>query len=174
MECALLTVRQLHGECGGLSTSCNACNAQVRFLLPVLPVFNIAAAAAVARIWNNRHKAAWLFASTAACLLVIGSICASTIMLAVSRHNYPGGHALHELHQWQASKMHGSQGPFIVHIDVLPAMTGVSRFGELGWPWTYSKVSHEVPVHTACNILHTCDITGLLALNGATHEICNV
>ena len=27
-----------------------------------------------------------------------------------------------------------------MHIDVLPAMTGVTRFGELGEPWTYSKV----------------------------------
>jgi len=117
---------------------------QVRFLLPVLPFFNIASAAALARIWNNRRKQAWLLPGIAACLLVIGSTCATSVMLAVSKHNYPGGHALHEMHKWQASSGTGSKGPFSVHIDVLPAMTGVSRFGELGDPWTYSKVSHQL------------------------------
>ena len=117
---------------------------QVRFLLPVLPVFNIASAAALARIWKNRHKPAWLLPGLAACLLVLGSTCATSVMLAVSRHNYPGGHALHELHQWQAGNTIGSKGPYSVHIDVLPAMTGVSRFGELGDLWTYSKVSHQL------------------------------
>lgn len=112
---------------------------EVRFLLPILPVFNIAAAAAGARIWQNRHKPAWLFAGTAACLLVAGSLCASAVMLAVSRHNYPGGHALYELHQWQAGRLQGDQEPVSVHIDVLPAMTGVSKFGEQGLEWKYSK-----------------------------------
>lgn len=117
---------------------------QVRFLLPILPVFNIASAAALARIWNNRRKQAWLIPGLAACLLVLGSTCATSVMLTVSRHNYPGGHALHELHKWQASHVTGSKGPFSVHIDVLPAMTGVSRFGEIEDPWTYSKVSHQL------------------------------
>ena len=35
-----------------------------------------------------------------------------------------------------------------MHIDVLPAMTGVTRFGELGAPWTYSKVQDSS---------HSCD-----------------
>lgn len=32
-----------------------------------------------------------------------------------------------------------------VHIDVLPAMTGVSRFGEMGPLWRYSKVRNGPP-----------------------------
>ena len=117
---------------------------QVCFILPILPVLNIAAAAALARIWNNRHKTAALAATTAAFLLVAGSILATTVMLIVSRHNYPGGQALASLHRWQA--LHGN--PLLeslkVHIDVLPAMTGVSRFGQLDCPWTYSKVSEHL------------------------------
>ena len=112
----------------------------MRFLLPVLPVFNIASAAALARIWGNRSKQAWLISGIAACLLILGSACANAVMLAVSRHNYAGGHALHELHRWQTSNTKGIEGPYSVHIDVLPAMTGVSRFGELATPWHYSKV----------------------------------
>lgn len=123
---------------------------EVRFLLPVLPIFNIASATALARIWNNRLKQIWLLPGLAACLLVLGSTCAASVMLTVSRHNYPGGHALHELHKWQASNVTGSKGPFSVHINVLPAMTGVSRFGELGDPWTYSK-EEGIPLEELCH-----------------------
>lgn len=112
---------------------------KVRFLLPVLPVYNIAAAAALSRIWNNRHKTAWSLPSIAAALLLVGTACATAVMLAVSRHNYPGGHAMHELHRWQHHQGEPKEGLFYVHIDVLPAMTGVSRFGEYGPPWHYSK-----------------------------------
>ena len=124
---------------------------QVRFLLPILPVLNTAAAAALARIWNNRHKTATLAATTAAFLLIAGSMLAATIMLIVSRHNYPGGLALADLHQWQALHSNTRLEDMRVHIDVLPAMTGVSRFGQLDSPWTYSKVSgHKLIL--ACGI----------------------
>ncbi|DBA87838.1 TPA: hypothetical protein ACH3X1_004835 [Trebouxia sp. C0004] len=144
---------------------------RVRFLLPVLPVLNIASAAALARIWNNRYKQAWLLPGLAACLLVLGSTCATSVMLTVSRHNYPGGHALHELHKWQANNFTGSKGPFSVHIDVLPAMTGVSRFGELGDPWTYSKEENlsleELHHHGFTHLLSTApNVTGFAQVTG--------
>ena len=122
---------------------------QVRFILPVLPVFNIAAAAALDRIWNNKHKAAWVVPSIAVSVLLVGTACATALIAAVSRHNYPGGHALHELHQWQQGSTAPQDnslgalkdGSYSVHVDVLPAMTGVSRFGEHAPPWHYSKAS---------------------------------
>ena len=124
---------------------------QVRFLLPVLPVFNTASAAALARIWTNRHKAGWRVAWAASLLLLAATPFATTVMVSVSRHNYPGGHALHQLHELHLAGHTGGQqmlqgfeqqasARVKVHIDVLPAMTGVSRFGERGPPWQYSKV----------------------------------
>ena len=123
---------------------------QVRFLLPVLPVLNIAAASALARIWNNRGKRQWLSANATSFLLIAASAMAVLVMLMVSRQNYPGGHALHELHKWQASNSKHDQEALTVHIDVLSAMTGVSRFGQLDAPWTYSKVSITFQDCVAC------------------------
>ncbi len=73
----------------------------------------------------------------------------------VSSLNYPGGVALVSLHQYatpafvrgpsgllrgQKWNVCSSDEPLRVHIDVLPAMTGVSRFGELEACWVYNKV----------------------------------
>lgn len=67
---------------------------------------------------------------------------------------------MHELHKWQHDQRAPQQGPFYMHIDVLPAMTGVSRFGEYGPPWHYSKVitpqqsaNHGQDILPYCHIL---------------------
>lgn len=91
--------------------------------------------------------------------LLLGSAAASAGMLLVSSKNYPGGYALHRLHLLEQPGF-GSRGlgrgqrgqrldpPKRVHIGTLPAMTGVSRFGELGHPWSYSKVRLYITVST--------------------------
>lgn len=124
---------------------------QIRFLLPILPVYSIASAAALGRIWINKHKPAGRLFGAIAVLLLSATAAATTVMTAVSRQNYPGGHALHQLHILHSAGQKASMpalacteqeqvAPVRVHIDVLPAMTGVSRLGELGLPWQYSKV----------------------------------
>lgn len=60
---------------------------------------------------------------------------------------------MHDVHKWQHGQEGPQEGPFYLHIDVLSAMTGVSRFGEYGLPWHYSKARRPVqygtdlPVH---------------------------
>lgn len=79
--------------------------AQVRFLFPVLPIFNVAAAAAVARLYNNRTKSrSWRLLWLCALAMLAASALATGVMTAASRHNYPGGHALAKLHSVEVSE----------------------------------------------------------------------
>ncbi|CAK0780776.1 hypothetical protein CVIRNUC_005171 [Coccomyxa viridis] len=116
---------------------------EVRFLLPVLPLLNIAAAAGIMRAYQNRRKGAgWAGVWLAVVALLACSAAASVLMTLVSRANYPGGHALARLHATEAASAAEAARAgrnLTVHIDVLAAMTGVSRFGEAGKPWLYSK-----------------------------------
>ena len=56
-----------------------------------------------------------------------------------------GGWALQQLHELHASRLRavdcvaGATRSVRVHVDVLPAMTGVTRFGELRGNWEYLK-----------------------------------
>ncbi|KAK9831764.1 hypothetical protein WJX74_008605 [Apatococcus lobatus] len=112
---------------------------EVRFLFPVLPLLNLAAASALARLYINRHKQ-WLgsAAFAAAAALLVANLLATALMTWASAHNYPGGFALRRLHQLDAvTRSHDA--PHLVHIDSYPAMTGVSRFLEQSTPWHYSK-----------------------------------
>ena len=64
---------------------------QVRFLFPVLPLFNAAAAAAAARAWQNRGKSTrWKLAGSFMAAVLAASWLASGVMLYISAHNYPG------------------------------------------------------------------------------------
>lgn len=85
-------------------------HAQVRFLLPVLPLFNVSAAAAVWRVWNNRGKSCiWQAGCCCAVALLAASLAATVLMAAVSRHNYPGGHALAKLHRLEVAEAETAQ-----------------------------------------------------------------
>lgn len=76
---------------------------QVRFLFPVLPLINLAAAPALARLYINRRKQ-WLGRAVflAAASLLAASLLATGLMTWASSHNYPGGYALKRLHELDA------------------------------------------------------------------------
>ena len=65
---------------------------QVRFLFPVLPLFNTGAAVAVARIASSRHRsAAARVAHLGCCCVLAAGFLVTLLMTAASRNNYPGG-----------------------------------------------------------------------------------
>ena len=70
-------------------------------------------------------------------------------LLAVSRTNYPGGEALDLLHRLESPDSYamgnGAANNVTVHIDVLAAQTGVSRFGQLNDHWRYDKTEQLKP-----------------------------
>jgi alpha-1,6-mannosyltransferase len=117
---------------------------EVRFLFPVLPLWNLSAAAAVS--WLQRRRAqsiVWRLVWLAFIAALLAGVGTTVVSVAASKSNYPGGTALRLLHQL-GDKRHAQDAlhkgkNVTVHIDVLPAMTGVTRFGERGAPWVYSK-----------------------------------
>ncbi|XP_020574464.1 dol-P-Man:Man(7)GlcNAc(2)-PP-Dol alpha-1,6-mannosyltransferase isoform X4 [Phalaenopsis equestris] len=108
---------------------------ELRFIICSVPIFNVSAAVASNRVYNNRRKNVWrlLFLMLLGSLLV--SLGCSAIMFLASYDNYPGGHAMKALHQMGYSRHLPSK---TVHIDSFTAMNGVSRFSE-EYSWRYSK-----------------------------------
>ena len=78
------------------------------------------------RMKSNWHKLAAL--SAAGHLLANGAL--TSFLLLVSQANYPGGSALAQLHALRPASANVT-----VHIDVLAAQTGVSRFIQLHDNW---------------------------------------
>jgi len=142
-----------------LNADAECVTAQVRFLLPALPMLNVAAGSCLARLWANRGKSPLRrsLAYVAAAGVALSAV-ATLVFSAASHCNYPGaplprvswrtapalgspahrigGHALAEAH----ASLAGRSSPMRVHIGTLPAMTGVSRFGQTARHWTYNKV----------------------------------
>ena len=128
---------------------------ELRFLLPVVPLFNLCAACGGARLLGGatsggggggggplRGLAAKL-ARRAPALALAGllavSAAGSAVMLRASALNYPGGYAFEQLHA-------AGLPPGSVHVGNLAATTGVSRFGERrGEGWSYSKEEGLAP-----------------------------
>lgn len=57
----------------------------------------------------------------------------SVFLLCVAGSNYPGGLAIARLHRLERDSVE----PVHVHIDVLTAQTGVSRFTQTNASWMY-------------------------------------
>ncbi|KAJ1978275.1 alpha-1,6- mannosyltransferase [Dimargaris verticillata] len=119
-----------------------------RFILPALPWLNLSAAAGLITLAHRRIKLnfqrLYRWGYRGACAGLFLSWLLSLGMLYVSRHNYPGGHALAQLHT-----LTPAQPRTYVHLDTLTAMTGASRFGQLHAHWTYDKNETATPATIA-------------------------
>ncbi|CAH0767202.1 unnamed protein product [Bemisia tabaci] len=108
---------------------------ELRFIIYVFPVFNIAAAVACARLWMLRFKGPFRgFLSLAAASHLIGNVLFTAFLLSISATNYPGGYAISKLHQLESPDANVS-----VHITNLAAQTGVTRFTQCNSNWNYDK-----------------------------------
>ncbi|XP_076164568.1 alg12 alpha-1,6-mannosyltransferase isoform X2 [Ptiloglossa arizonensis] len=109
---------------------------ELRFIVYVFPLLNVSAAAVCHRIWENRAKSPWngFMALIILSHLVLNALF-SMFLLCVAGSNYPGGLAIAKLHRLEKD----SVSPVHVHIDVLTAQTGVSRFTQTNDSWIYSK-----------------------------------
>jgi alpha-1,6-mannosyltransferase len=119
---------------------------ELRFLFPALPLWNLAAGAGLAaldaRCAARRGGGGWRWARRAARAALAAGAAAAALMAVASARNYPGGAALRRVHALGAADAAAAADAgraLTVHVGVLPAMTGASRFGERGAPWTYSK-----------------------------------
>lgn len=109
---------------------------ELRFVISSLPVFNLTAAISASRIYNNRKKSFWKLLYFGMLGLFLISLGCTVLFFMASYHNYPSGYALKKLHQMGHLN---STAEIWTHIDTYSAMNGITRFGENGLPWRYSK-----------------------------------
>tara|TARA_B100000530_G_scaffold290536_1_gene206881 strand:+ start:861 stop:2012 length:1152 start_codon:yes stop_codon:yes gene_type:complete len=103
---------------------------ELRFLFPVLPLFNFCGACGMHRLTLNRKKGknvAILHAFAWVGILVSSAISIGVFANA-SIANYPGGEALAVFHELNPE--HNTLGHVRIHIDDHCAQTGSSRFGQ--------------------------------------------
>ncbi|VVC30835.1 Hypothetical protein CINCED_3A017881 [Cinara cedri] len=118
---------------------------ELRFIIYVFPVLNISAASYCNRIWQTRFKPKGLknLIALVFCIShIIGNLTFTIILSSAAIQNYPGGHAMLTLHKVEHKNLNAN---YSIHIDNLPAQTGVTRFTQLSNQWTYSKKEHLKP-----------------------------
>ncbi|XP_043802734.1 probable Dol-P-Man:Man(7)GlcNAc(2)-PP-Dol alpha-1,6-mannosyltransferase [Apis laboriosa] len=109
---------------------------ELRFIIYVFPLLNVSAAVVCHRIWENRAKSPWngFLALIILSHLILNALF-SMFLLCIAGSNYPGGLAIAKLHRLEKDSLNSVH----VHIDVLTAQTGVSRFTQTNSSWIYSK-----------------------------------
>ncbi|XP_061998435.1 dol-P-Man:Man(7)GlcNAc(2)-PP-Dol alpha-1,6-mannosyltransferase [Rosa rugosa] len=120
---------------------------ELRFIINSIPIFNLSAAIAATRIYNNRKKTFWNFLYLIMLGLLLISLGCTAITFMASNENYPSGHALKHLHK--IGHLGNRTNEILVHIDTFSAMNGISRFCEHDFPWRYSK-EEEIRVEELC------------------------
>ncbi|MCO5565374.1 hypothetical protein L7F22_019047 [Adiantum nelumboides] len=111
---------------------------ETRFITYLTPLFNLYAAKGGAYVWQGIGEIRYyrLLGRLFICILFSGTILLTAISIYASAGNYPGGEALRTLHQ-----LLPNQNSTVVHIDVLPAMTGVSLFQSINLAQRFSPKS---------------------------------
>lgn len=136
---------------------------ELRFIISSVPVFNLSAAVAATRIYNNRKKPFWKLLYFMMLGLLLMSLGCTALTFMASYENYPSGHALKSLHQFGHHANHTKEQ--WVHIDTFSAMNGISRFCEYDFPWRYSK-EEGIPVEELWQRNFTYLITEHPTVNG--------
>ncbi|KAJ9476837.1 Dol-P-Man:Man(7)GlcNAc(2)-PP-Dol alpha-1,6-mannosyltransferase [Pseudozyma hubeiensis] len=126
-----------------------------RFAFYTLPALNVVAAIGAGRLLRSGQGK---FVLVALLSLQLGL---SWFTGYLSSINYPGGEALRLLHQQLNQEKHGS-GPITIHIDVLPAMTGVTLFQST----RLDRFSGALPASCASNECWVYDKTENLPTSG--------
>ncbi|CAG9789147.1 unnamed protein product [Diatraea saccharalis] len=108
---------------------------ELRFIIYVFPLLNIASAAACSFVFIRRTKAPiYELLFWGIVIIIIGNIVMSLSLVMVAMTNYPGGVAISKFHKLLKGE------PFVhVHISNLAAQTGVTRFTQINDNWIYSK-----------------------------------
>ncbi|PIK53683.1 putative dol-P-Man:Man(7)GlcNAc(2)-PP-Dol alpha-1,6-mannosyltransferase [Apostichopus japonicus] len=115
---------------------------ELRFIIYVFPMFNVASACAVMYIFKKFSKSfVWKILSLGAIAHFVANVFITSAFLLVSFHNYPGGNALQNIHQLISP----DRTDVYIHIDVETAQTGASRFGQLHDSWRYNKTEGLTP-----------------------------
>ncbi|KAL6569273.1 dolichyl-P-Man:Man(7)GlcNAc(2)-PP-dolichol alpha-1,6-mannosyltransferase [Orobanche minor] len=110
---------------------------ELRFISSSLPMFNLSAAIAASRIYNNRKKSYWKYMYIGMLGLFVISLGCTIVTFMASYENYPSGYAIRALHKMGHLKNKSEE--VWVHIDTFSAINGISRFCEDDESWRYSK-----------------------------------
>lgn len=123
---------------------------ELRFLMPIIPLFNTLAAIAINNITNHRWRIIKYTSRVIFVLSLIASLLFTCVSFAASMWNYPGGQALTLLNQKHTGPMH-------LFRDVYTDMTGACSYHRrniTGWNYGPRFLDEEMkPDSTITHIL---------------------